>query len=121
MDDDMRIGTGFDAHPLKQGKKLILGGIDVPFLKGLEGWSDADVLTHAIIDAMLGALALGDIGTHFPAGVQQFRGISSVTLLKKTISNIKERGWQVVNIDATIIAERPKLSGFLGQMRERLS
>ena len=121
MVDEMRTGIGFDAHPLKTKKKLVLGGMEIPFEKGLEGWSDADALIHAVIDALLGALALGDTGTYFPAGVQQYRGISSLTLLKKTKEILKEKGWQVNNIDATIIAERPRLRDYIDQMREKLS
>ena len=97
-----------------------MGGVEIPFEKGLEGWSDADVLTHAIIDALLGAMAMSDIGNHFPDGVQQYRGISSLVLLKRTQVILKAKGWQVNNIDATIIAERPRLREYVDRMRENL-
>ncbi len=121
MKNKMRIGIGYDIHPLTQGRKLVLGGVDIPCDKGLSGWSDADVLTHAIIDALLGAAALGDIGRHFPPGEAQYKDISSLVLLKKVRDKLKENGWQVSNIDATIVAEQPKLGGFINQMRQQLS
>ncbi|MBA7597668.1 2-C-methyl-D-erythritol 2,4-cyclodiphosphate synthase [subsurface metagenome] len=117
----MRIGIGYDIHPLTQGRRLVLGGVDIPCDKGLSGWSDADVLTHAIIDALLGAAALGDIGRHFPPGEAQYKDISSLVLLKRVRDKLKENGWQVSNIDATIVAEQPKLGGFINQMRQQLS
>ncbi|MBE9513366.1 MAG: 2-C-methyl-D-erythritol 2,4-cyclodiphosphate synthase [Chloroflexi bacterium] len=117
----MRIGIGYDIHPLTQGRRLVLGGVDIPFDKGLSGWSDADVLTHAIIDALLGAAALGDIGSHFPPGEAQYKDISSLVLLKRVRDKLKEKGWQVSNIDATIVAEQPRLGGFTSQMRLKLS
>ena len=117
----MRIGVGYDIHPLAQGRRLVLGGIDIPFNKGLSGWSDADVLTHAIIDALLGAAALGDIGSHFPPGEAQYKDISSLVLLKRVRDKLAKNDWQVSNIDATIVAEQPKLGGFTGQMRLKLS
>ena len=117
----MRIGIGYDIHPLTQGRRLVLGGVDIPYDKGLSGWSDADVLTHAIIDALLGAAALGDIGRHFPPGEAQYKDISSLVLLKRVRDKLKEHGWQVSNIDATIVAEQPKLGGFINQMRQQLS
>ncbi len=117
----MRIGIGYDIHPLTQGRRLVLGGVDIPCDKGLSGWSDADVLTHAIIDALLGAAALGDIGRHFPPGEAQYKDISSLVLLKRVRDKLKENGWQVSNIDATIVAEQPKLGGFINQMRRQLS
>jgi 2-C-methyl-D-erythritol 2,4-cyclodiphosphate synthase len=95
--------------------------VDIPFGKGLTGWSDADVLTHTIIDALLGAAALGDIGTHFPPGAPQYKDISSLILLKRVSEKLAENRWQIVNIDATILAERPKLRDFIDQMREQLS
>ena len=98
-----------------------MGGVDIPFDKGLSGWSDADVLTHAIIDALLGAAALGDIGSHFPPGEAQYKDISSLVLLKRVRDKLKEKGWQVSNIDATIVAEQPRLGGFTSQMRLKLS
>ena len=117
----MRIGIGYDIHPLTQGRRLVLGGIDIPFGKGLSGWSDADVLTHAIIDALLGAAALGDIGSHFPPGEPQYKGISSLALLERVRDKLRENGWQVENVDATIVAEQPRLSDFIDRMRKQLS
>ncbi len=117
----MRVGIGYDVHLLKSGRRLVLGGIDIPFDKGLDGWSDADVLTHAIIDALLGAAALGDIGTHFPPGDPQYKGISSLTLLAVVRDKLAENGWQVNNIDATIVAEEPELREFIDGMRKQLS
>jgi len=121
METRMRIGVGYDIHPLAQGRRLVLGGVNIPFDKGLSGWSDADVLTHAIIDALLGAAALGDIGSHFPPGEAQYKDISSLVLLKRVRDKLAKNGWQVSNIDATIVAEQPKLRGFTGQMRLKLS
>ena len=117
----MRIGVGYDVHSLVAGRRLVLGGVEIPFDKGLDGWSDADVLTHAIIDALLGAAALGDIGSHFPPGEPKYRDISSLKLLVTVKDELGEKGWQIANIDATIVAEEPKLSGFIGGMREKLS
>jgi len=117
----MRVGIGYDVHPLVKRRKLVLGGVEIPFDRGLDGWSDADVLTHAVIDALLGAAALGNIGTHFPAGEPQYKDISSLTLLKATREKLEENGWQIVNIDATIITEEPRLSGFIDRMRQNLS
>ncbi len=117
----MRVGIGYDVHPLTSGRRLVLGGVDIPFHKGLSGWSDADVLTHAIIDALLGAAALGDRGSHFPPGEPQYRGISSLALLKRVRDKLAENSWQVVNVDATIVAEQPKLRSFIDQMRQQLS
>jgi len=98
----------------------VLGGVEVPFERGLNGWSDADVLTHAIMDALLGAAALGDIGRHFPPGDPQYKGISSLTLLAKVKGMLKENGWQVNNVDATVVAEQPRLSEYINKMREKL-
>ena len=121
MSSKMRVGIGYDVHPLTSGRRLVLGGVDIPFNKGLSGWSDADVLAHAIIDALLGAAALGDIGSHFPPGEPQYRDISSLTLLKRVRDKLAENSWQVVNVDATIVAEQPKLRDFIDQMRQQLS
>ena len=121
MENKVRVGIGYDAHPLTSGRKLVLGGIDIPFDKGLSGWSDADVLTHAIIDALLGAAARGDIGSHFPSGEPQYKDISSLTLLTRVRDELAENGWQVGNVDATIVAEQPKLRDFIDRMREQLS
>ena len=117
----MRVGIGYDVHPLISGRRLVLGGVDIPFHKGLGGWSDADVLIHAIMDALLGAAALGDIGSHFPPGEPQYKGVSSLTLLERVRDKLKENSWQVVNVDATIVAEEPKLGGFISAMRQKLS
>lgn len=121
METRLRVGTGYDMHPLARKRKLVLGGVEIPFDKGLDGWSDADVLTHAIIDALLGAAALGDIGGHFPPGQEQYKGISSLNLLEKVRDELTAQGWQIVNIDATIVAEKPKLAEFIEQMRQNLS
>jgi len=121
MGNKLRVGIGYDVHPLTSGRRLVLGGIDIPFDKGLGGWSDADVLTHAIIDALLGAAALGDIGSHFPPGEPQYKDISSLALLKIVGDELKENGWQIVDVDATIVAEKPKLGGFIDRMRQQVS
>ncbi len=117
----MRIGIGYDAHRLARGRPLVLGGVEIPFEQGLEGWSDADVVVHAIIDALLGAAALGDIGTHFPTNDPAYEGISSIVLLSRTRNLLKEQGWRISNIDATIIAERPLIHPFVDQMRQNIS
>jgi len=121
MNGKMRVGIGYDVHPLTPGRGLVLGGIDIPFEKGLSGWSDADVLTHAIIDALLGAAAMGDIGSHFPPGETQYKDISSLVLLERVRNKLAENGWQVVNVDATVLAEKPKLRDFIDRMRQQLS
>jgi 2-C-methyl-D-erythritol 2,4-cyclodiphosphate synthase len=120
MAGNLRVGIGYDVHALAAGRRLVLGGIEIPFDRGLGGWSDADVLTHAIMDALLGAAALGDIGRHFPPGDPQFKGISSLKLLVKVKNLLAASGWQVENIDATVVAERPKLSEHINRMREKL-
>ncbi len=117
----MRIGIGYDAHRLVKGRSLVLGGMQIPFEQGLDGWSDADVLIHAIIDSLLGAVTLGDIGSHFPPNDPAYKDISSITLLNHTFDLIKAQGWRVGNIDATIIAERPHLSSYINQMRQNIS
>jgi 2-C-methyl-D-erythritol 2,4-cyclodiphosphate synthase len=117
----MRIGIGYDIHPLTPGRKLVLGGTEIPFNKGLEGWSDADALTHAVMDALLGAAALGDIGQHFPSGEPEYEGISSLMLLDKVVEKLEESGWRVVNIDATVVAEKPRLREYIDDMRHALS
>jgi len=121
MANRMRVGIGYDVHPLVKGRKLILGGVEIPFVTGLSGWSDGDALTHAIIDALLGAAALGDIGRHFPSGKAEYKNISSLALLKEVKDKLAAKGWRISNIDATIIAEKPKLSRFIDQMRQKLS
>ena len=118
---DMRIGHGYDVHRLTPGRKLILGGVLVPYEKGLLGHSDADVLSHAISDALLGALALGDIGKWFPDTDERYEGADSLVLLGQVAAMLAERGWQIGNIDATILAQRPKLRGYIDTMRENLA
>ncbi|MFC2008319.1 2-C-methyl-D-erythritol 2,4-cyclodiphosphate synthase [Chloroflexota bacterium] len=117
----LRTGIGYDVHSLVPGRPLVLGGLDIPFDKGLSGWSDADVLTHAIIDALLGAAALGDIGSHFPPGDPQYKEISSLSLLKRVVGELSGYGWQVANVDATIVAEKPRLREHIDEMRQELS
>jgi 2-C-methyl-D-erythritol 2,4-cyclodiphosphate synthase len=121
MTDSNRIGIGYDIHRLAEGRRLILGGVEVPFEKGLLGHSDSDVLTHAICDALLGAASLGDIGTHFPDTDPQFAGASSVDLLARVVELIRKAGFKVENIDSTIHAERPRLRPYIPLMRERLA
>jgi len=108
----MRVGIGYDVHRLAPGKRLVLGGVEIPCDKGLIGWSDADVLTHALMDALLGAVGMGDIGQHFPPGDPQYKDISSITLLKKVRDMLKDNGWYVGNIDAVVVAEQPKLADY---------
>ena len=117
----MRIGTGYDVHKLTENRKLILGGVEIPYEKGLLGHSDADVLIHAIMDAILGAAALGDIGKHFPDSDDAYKGISSVLLLKKVAELIKKEGYEIGNIDSTIIAQRPKLAPYIPTMRDNIA
>ena len=117
----MRIGHGYDVHKLVEGRKLILGGIEIPYEKGLLGHSDADVLTHALMDALLGAAALGDIGKLFPDNDPAFAGADSVKLLKKVCAVISDAGYRVGNVDCTVIAQRPKLAAFIPAMREKLA
>ena len=117
----LRIGQGYDVHRLTEGRRLILGGVDVPYEKGLLGHSDADVLTHAVMDALLGAAALGDIGKLFPDSDPRFAGADSVALLRRVTALLREKGWQVVNVDATVVAQAPKLAPYTMQMRENLA
>lgn len=117
----MRVGIGYDVHKLTAGRKLILGGVDIPYEKGLLGHSDADVLLHAIMDALLGAAALGDIGKHFPDTEPQYKGISSMLLLEKTGALLEKEGFLVENVDATIIAQAPKMSPHIETMRENIA
>ena len=116
MKNKIRVGIGHDVHALVKGRKLILGGVEIPFGKGLSGWSDADVLLHAVMDALLGAAALGDIGTHFPPGDGEFKNISSLELLAKVKSLLDEKGWRVGNVDVMIMAEAPKLKPYMPGM-----
>ena len=117
----MRIGQGYDIHRLVEGRKLILGGVDIPFEKGLIGHSDGDALTHAVIDALLGAAALGDIGVHYPPSEQAFAGANSINLLRKVGAMLAGRGLKIVNIDSTIICEQPKLAKFYDAMRKNIA
>lgn len=117
----MRIGHGYDVHRLVEGRKLILGGVEIEYEKGLLGHSDADVLTHALMDALLGAAALGDIGKLFPDNDDTFLGADSVELLKKVCAVLKDHGYKLGNADCTIIAQRPKLAPFIDKMRETLA
>lgn len=117
----MRIGHGYDVHKLVEGRKLILGGIEVPHTLGLLGHSDADVLTHAIMDSILGAAALGDIGQHFPDNDDRYLGADSTELLRHVMELIREKGYRIGNLDATIIAQKPKLMFYLPQMRKKLA
>ena len=112
----MRVGTGYDVHRLEQGRKLVMGGVDIPFEKGLLGHSDADVLLHAICDALLGAAGLGDIGKHFPDADQRYKGISSLKLLGEVRSLLEQKGFRVNNIDSTIVAERPRMAPHIPAM-----
>jgi 2-C-methyl-D-erythritol 2,4-cyclodiphosphate synthase len=116
-----RIGQGWDLHALVPGRKLIIGGLEVPFERGLLGHSDADVLLHAIIDALLGAAALGDIGRHFPDSDERFRGADSMVLLSETARRVREQGLQIGNIDSTVIAQAPKLAPYVDTMRDRIA
>ena len=118
---NLRIGNGYDIHQLSVNRRLILGGVEIPHELGLLGHSDADVLTHAIMDAMLGALALGDIGLYFPPSDPQWAGADSLVLLSKVHKLIGDRGWQIGNIDSVVVAERPKLKPHISAMRDRLA
>jgi len=113
----MRVGVGYDVHPLVSGRRLILGGVEIPSERGLDGHSDADVLVHAIIDALLGATGQEDIGTHFPSTDPCYKDISSISLLRQVVSLLRAEGWLVCNVDASIVAERPKLTPFISEMR----
>ena len=117
----MRIGMGYDVHKLVKDRKLILGGVEIPHELGLLGHSDADVLLHAVMDALLGAAGLGDIGSHFPDTDDQYKGISSMVLLERTGALLTEKGYLIDNIDATIIAQRPKLRPYISQMEENIA
>lgn len=117
----MRIGMGFDVHPFAAGRPLVLGGVEVPAERGLGGHSDADALTHAVADALLGGLALGDLGRHFPDSDPRYRGISSQVLLGEVLARVRAAGGRVVNVDATIVAESPRLAEWLGGMQKTLA
>ncbi|WP_170137360.1 2-C-methyl-D-erythritol 2,4-cyclodiphosphate synthase [Thermovibrio guaymasensis] len=117
----MRVGIGYDAHRLVEGRKLVLGGVEIPYSKGLLGHSDADVLLHSICDAILGALSLGDIGELFPDTDERFKGISSLLLLKEVNSTLKSRGYKVLNVDSVVVAQKPKLKPYREQMVKNIS
>lgn len=117
----MRIGHGYDVHRLTENRKLIIGGVDIPFEKGLLGHSDADVLLHAISDSLLGAAALGDIGKLFPDNDEKYKGADSLVLLKEVCSLVRENGFEIVNIDSTVLAQAPKLRGYIDEMRANIA
>jgi 2-C-methyl-D-erythritol 2,4-cyclodiphosphate synthase len=117
----MRVGLGYDVHPLVSGRPLVLGGVQIPYLFGLQGHSDADVLLHAIGDALLGAIAHGDIGRHFPDTDLQYRGIRSTVLLKRVATMVREKGFHIVNVDSTIVAQKPKLSEVIPKMVQQIA
>lgn len=117
----IRVGCGYDVHRLTEGRRLILGGVDIPFEKGLLGHSDADVLLHAVTDALFGAAALGNIGSHFPDTDPAYRGADSLELLRLCGGKLAEHGWRVVNIDATVVAQRPKLAPYVDPMRDNIA
>lgn len=118
---NFRIGHGYDVHRLTEGRALILGGVNIPYSLGLLGHSDADVLLHAVMDSLLGAAALGDIGKHFPDTDERYRGANSMDLLEEVISLLHEQGFSVGNIDATVIAQKPKLAPYITEMRQKIS
>lgn len=117
----MRVGTGYDLHRLVDGRELILGGVKIPYEKGLLGHSDADVLIHAIIDSLLGAMGEKDIGTHFPDTDESFKNISSTLLLQKTMQIVQNNGYKIVNVDSNIICQKPKLMPYIDKMKEKLA
>ena len=118
---EYRVGTGFDVHKFEEGRKLILGGIEIPYEKGLAGHSDADVLVHALMDALLGAAAMGDIGRHFPDTDPQYKGADSRVLLRHVVGLVKENGYRISNVDVTMIAQKPKLKDHIPQMRVNIA
>ncbi len=117
----IRVGLGFDAHPLVEGRALVLGGVRIAFERGALGHSDADVLAHAIADALLGAAAMGDLGARFPASDERWKGADSMLLLETCARAVREAGWSVVNVDATVVVDRPKLAAHVERMRENVS
>ncbi len=116
----MRVGIGFDAHPLTEGRPLVLGGVEVPFQRGLAGHSDGDVLVHAIMDALLGAAGLGDKGVHFPSSDPTYKNISSLLLLTRVAQLVSKESWRIVNVDATMLAQRPILGPFIKNMKNKI-
>lgn len=121
MGSKIRVGIGYDVHALAAGRKLVLGGVEIFYHKGLDGWSDADVLVHAVMDALLGAAALGDIGTHFPPGDPQYKNLSSLFLLGKVKKLLDTAGWKIGNVDAMIMAEQPKLKDYMPRMAQNIA
>jgi 2-C-methyl-D-erythritol 2,4-cyclodiphosphate synthase len=121
MATSLRIGCGYDVHPLGTGRKLILGGIEIPHHKGLLGHSDSDVLVHAVCDALLGAIGEGDLGRHFPSSDHKYKGISSLKLLEEVVAKLKKRHYRIVNVDTVIVAQAPRLSTFLAAMQKRMA
>ena len=117
----IRVGCGYDVHPLGTGRKLILGGVDVPHSKGLLGHSDSDVLVHAVCDALLGAMGEGDLGRHYPSSDQKYKGISSLKLLEDVMGKLAKKGYRVVNVDTIIVAQAPRLSAFLAAMQQQMA
>ena len=117
----MRVGFGYDVHRLESGNDLILGGVKIPFDKGLLGHSDADVLIHAVIDSLFGAAALGDIGRHFPDTDAEYKGVSSIKLLDLCAAEIRAKGYSVINVDSTVVAQEPKLQPYIDEMRENIA
>jgi 2-C-methyl-D-erythritol 2,4-cyclodiphosphate synthase len=121
MANKIRVGFGYDVHPLVTGRQLILGGINIPYPKGLSGWSDADVLLHAVMDALLGAAALGDIGTHFPPGKSEFKNFSSLILLGRVKELLGNSNWKIANIDVMVLAEEPRLKDYKEYMIQNIA
>jgi 2-C-methyl-D-erythritol 2,4-cyclodiphosphate synthase len=121
MVNNFRVGIGYDVHPLIEKRELILGGVSIPFKFGLDGWSDADVLVHAIIESLFGAAALGDIGSHFPPGSKQYKNVSSLNLLKICNEKLNFAGWSISNIDVTVVAEQPRLKEHIDLMRQKIA
>ncbi|ABI69649.1 2-C-methyl-D-erythritol 2,4-cyclodiphosphate synthase [Syntrophomonas wolfei] len=117
----MRVGYGYDVHRLQEGRRLVLGGVEIPHMQGLLGHSDADVLLHAICDALLGAAALGDIGQHFPDSDSQYKDINSLLLLKEVAGILQRAGWRVINVDSTVVAQEPRLAPHIKQMRQNIA
>ncbi len=121
MASKIRVGIGYDVHPLVTGRKLTLGGVEVPYSKGLDGWSDADVLIHAVMDSILGAASLGDIGRHFPPGATEYQNASSLMLLAKVRGLLDQAKWKIGNLDVMVIAEEPKLKDYLDSMARNIA
>lgn len=117
----MRVGIGYDVHRFQDGRRLVIGGVEIPYHKGLLGHSDADVLIHAICDALLGAAALGDIGQHFPDSDERYKGINSLLLLERTAGLLEDRGWLTGNIDSTVVAQKPRLAPYIEAMKEKIA